>query len=81
MALVVVGAMLVIVGVAIAAIRTAGRGRLSQPDGQASGRPGTLEPAGKGGRLSLKPDLLGLVMAVLGVLLIFAGALSRMRPG
>jgi hypothetical protein len=76
MALVVIGALLVIAGVATAAIRTAGRGRLSQPNAQISARRNTLEPAGQGRRLSLKADLLGLGMAVLGVILIFAGALS-----
>jgi hypothetical protein len=76
MALVVIGALLVIVGVAMAAVRTAGRGRLSQPNTQASARPNTLEPTGKGRRLSLKADLLGLGIAALGALLILAGALS-----
>jgi uncharacterized membrane protein len=81
MAFVVIGVMLVFVGVAIAAVRTAGRGRLSQPDSQASGRLGTLEPTGKGRRLSLKADLLGLGMAALGALLILAGVLSRVHLG
>lgn len=76
MALVAIGAVLVIVGVAMAAARTAERGRLSQPNTQASARPDTLEPTGKGRRLSLKADLLGLGMAALGAVLIFAGALS-----
>jgi len=76
MALVVIGALFVIVGVARAAIRTAGRGRLSRSNTQLSARPSTLEPTGMGRRLSLKADLLGLGMAVLGAILIFAGALS-----
>jgi hypothetical protein len=76
MALVVIGALFVIVGVVMAAVRTVGRGRLSQPNTQTSGRPNTLEPTGKGRRLSLKVDLLGLGMAALGAILIFAGALS-----
>jgi hypothetical protein len=80
MALVVIGALLVIVGVAIAAVRTAGQGRLSQPGGQTASRPNTLEPTGKGRRLGLKADLLGLVMAALGAVLLFAGALSRIPP-
>jgi hypothetical protein len=80
MSLVVLGALLVIAGIAIAAVRTAGRGRLSQPSRPASAKPNTLEPAGKGRRLSLKADLLGLAIAALGVLLLLAGALSRMRP-
>ena len=76
MAIVVIGALFVIAGVAMAAVRTVGRGRLSQPNTQTSGRPNTLEPTGKGRRLSLKVDLLGLGMAAVGAILIFAGALS-----
>ena len=76
MALVVIGALFVIVGVAMAAARTAGRGRLSQPNTQASNRPNTLEPTGMGRRLSLKADLLGLGIAAVGAVLIFAGALA-----
>ena len=81
MALVVIGALMVIVGVAIAAVRTAGRGRLSQPNRQASGRLDTLEPTGQGRRLSLKADLLGLGMAAIGAILMLAGAIIRIRPG
>ena len=76
MALVVIGALLVVAGVAMAAIRTAGRGRLSRASTQTSARPNTLEPTGMGRRLSLRADLLGLGMAALGAVLIFAGALS-----
>lgn len=75
MALVVIGALLVIVGVVMAAVRTAGRGRLSQPKTPSSGQPTTLEPTGEGRRLSLKADLLGLGIAALGALLILTGAL------
>ena len=75
MALVVIGALLVIVGIALAAVRTAGRGRLSQPGAASAARPNTLEPTGAGRRLSLKADLPGLGLAVLGALLIVAGAL------
>ncbi|HKR88224.1 MAG TPA: hypothetical protein VJS38_08605 [Phenylobacterium sp.] len=81
MALVVMGALLIIVGIVMAAVRTAGRGRLSQPKtqatGQATGQPTTLEPTGEGRRLSLKADLLGLGIAALGAVLIFAGALMN----
>jgi hypothetical protein len=76
MALVVIGALLVIAGITLAAVRTAGQGRLSQSNTQTSARPNTLEPTGRGRRLSLKADLLGLGIAALGVVLIFAGALS-----
>jgi hypothetical protein len=75
MALVVIGALLVIVGITMAAVRTAGRGRLSQSNAQISARPNTLEPTGKGRRLSLRADLLGLGIAAAGAILIFAGAL------
>lgn len=80
MALVVIGALLVIAGIAMAAVRTAGWGRLSQPGAETSARPNTLEPAGKGRRLSLKADLLGLGMAAAGAILILEGALSRAPP-
>jgi len=81
MALVAIGALFVIVGVAMAAVRTAGRGRLSQPNTQLSARPNTLEPTGEGRRLNIKADLLGLGMAALGAILIVAGALSIARAG
>ena len=73
MALVVIGALLVIVGVAMAAIRTAGQGSLVQPNAEVSARRKTLEPSGRGRRLSLKADLPGLGMAAVGALLICAG--------
>jgi hypothetical protein len=76
MALVVIGALFVIAGIAMAAVRTAGWGRLSQRNTQTSVRPNTLEPTGRGRRLSLKADLPGLGMAALGAVLILAGALS-----
>jgi hypothetical protein len=76
MTLEVIGAVLMIIGVAMAAVRTAGRGRLSQPNAQTSARPDTLEPTGKGRRLSLRADLPGLGMVALGAILILAGALS-----
>jgi hypothetical protein len=74
MALVLIGALLVIVGVGLAAGRTAARGRLSQTP-QTSARPDTLEPTGRGRRLSLKADLPGLALAALGAVLIVAGVL------
>lgn len=76
MALVVIGAMFVIIGVAMAAVRTAARGRLSQLDTRTSAPRTTLEPTGKGRRISIRADLLGLGMAAVGAVLIFAGALS-----
>jgi hypothetical protein len=76
MAFVVIGALFVIVGIALAGVRTAGQGRLSQANAQASARPNTLEPSGKGRRLSLKADLPGLGLAALGAILLLAGALA-----
>lgn len=61
----------------MAAFRTAERGRLSQPtDRGRSTRPDTLEPSGKGRRLSLKADLPGLAVAILGAAFILAGSFS-----
>lgn len=76
MALVVIGALLVIAGVALAAGRTAARGRLSQVNARSAAGPATLEPSGKGRRLSVKADLLGLGMAAVGAILILVGALT-----
>jgi uncharacterized membrane protein len=81
MALVVIGALFVTIGVALAAVRTAERGRLSQPDPRASARPDTLEPTGRGRRLSLKADLPGLGLAALGFVLICVGAVTLGLPG
>jgi len=81
MVLVVIGALLVIAGIAIGALRTAERGRLSEPNAPASLRPDTLEPPGRGRRLSLKADLPGMAIAALGAILIFAGAASVAVPG
>jgi hypothetical protein len=81
MAVVVIGALLVIVGVALAAVRTAGQGRLSQTGTETSPRPDTLEPTGTGRRLSLRGDLPGLGMAALGAILMLAGALAAARTG
>jgi hypothetical protein len=81
MAVVVIGALLVIVGVALAAVRTAGQGRLSQTGTETSARPDTLEPTGTGRRLSLRRDLPGLGLAALGAILMVAGALAAARMG
>lgn len=75
MVLVVIGALVVVAGVAMAAIRTAERGRLSEPHVPTSAQPTTLEPTGQGRRLSFKADLPGLGLIALGLILIFAGAL------
>ena len=71
MVLIVIGALLIVSGIVMAAIRTASRGKLSAPHG---GPKGTLEPRGKGDRLSVKSDFTGIGMMVVGGVLIFAGA-------
>jgi len=80
MALVIIGALLVILGIAMAAVRTAERGQLSDPNERAPAQRNTLEPKGRGRRLSLKADAPGLAMAGLGAVLILAGALSWTQP-
>ena len=75
MLLVWIGALLIIAGVAVAAVRTAQRGRLSEVRARTPDRhPDTLEPRGEGRRLSLKADLPGLVLIAVGAVLLFAGA-------
>ncbi|GGC15684.1 hypothetical protein GCM10011494_38220 [Novosphingobium endophyticum] len=75
MALIILGALLMIVGVALAAVKSAGRGRLSKPpDTTDDESRDTLEPRGPGKRLSIKADLPGIALLVVGGILIFAGA-------
>lgn len=75
MPLVAIGAILILVGVVLAAVRTAQHGRLSQPHSRgASARPDTLEPSGEGQRLSIKADLTGLALIAIGAVLMLAGA-------
>ena len=73
MLLVLIGSVLIIVGVAVTAVRTARRGRLSSPAPN-SEHPDTLEPQGRGDRLSLFSDLPGIALVALGavVLLLWA---------
>ena len=73
MVLIAIGAVLVISGIVVAASRTASRGKLSEPHG---GRAGTLEPRGRGDRLSLKADLPGIALILVGIVLIFTGAMT-----
>ena len=78
MLLIAMGALLVIAGVVLAATATIRRGRLSEADPPVSPETrGTLEPSGRGRRLSLKADLPGLALIVLGVFLLFAGAVLQ----
>jgi hypothetical protein len=70
-----IGALLVISGVVLAAVRTAQRGRLSDvPRPAATAGPDTLEPAGRGRRLAIKADLPGLALIALGAVLLLVGA-------
>src|SRR5258706_7849715 len=74
MFLIAIGALLVISGIVLAAVRTASRGKLSDPHATAPGtRSYTLEPLGRGRRLSIKADVPGLALMAIGALLIFAG--------
>ena len=69
------GALCIIAGIVVATLRTLRRGRLSQPRSlNADDTPDTLEPTGRGDRLSLGADLPGLGLALVGAVLIFAGA-------
>jgi drug/metabolite transporter (DMT)-like permease len=77
MALIWFGALCIVAGVVLATLRTLGRGRLSQPRRlNADEAPDTLEPSGRGDRLSLGADLPGIGLAVFGAVLIFVGALT-----
>lgn len=75
MTLIVIGALLIIAGVVLAAVSTIRQGRMSEPpDTHLREKRGTLEPSGRGRRLNLKVDLPGIVLFLLGViLLIVAG--------
>lgn len=73
--LIALGAVMVISGIALAAMRTVSRGKLSDPHAATPGhRTDTLEPRGRGGRLSIKADLPGLALMAIGALLVFLGA-------
>jgi hypothetical protein len=75
MMLVGIGALLVIVGVVVTAISTLRRGRLSEPRAIAPDSPlDTLEPSGRGRRLSVRSDLPGLALMGLGAVLLLVAA-------
>ena len=68
---IVLGALLIVSGIALAAARTASRGKLSDPHATRPGsRTDTLEPRGSGGRLSFKADLPGIVLVIAGAILL-----------
>jgi len=74
MLLISIGALLIIVGIVIAANATLRRGRLSEAEEPVSHVPrDTLEPTGRGARLSLKADLPGFTLIAIGVVLLFLG--------
>jgi hypothetical protein len=74
MLLVAIGALLIIAGIVLAANSTLKRGRLSQAEQPISHEPrDSLEPTGRGRRLSLKADLPGLAIIAMGVILLFLG--------
>jgi hypothetical protein len=74
MLLISIGALLIIVGIVIAANATLRRGRLSEAEEPVSHVPrDTLEPTGQGARLGLKADLPGLALIAIGVVLLFLG--------
>lgn len=75
MLLIVAGALLIVCGMVVATVSTLKRGRLSQARQPVTHAPrDTLEPMGRGRRLSLKTDLPGLGLILLGALLLFLGA-------
>lgn len=76
MLLIGIGALLVVAGVVLATVRNARRGgRMSEGDTPASDAPGdTLEPSGRGRRLTFRPDIPGLVLIAAGIVLMLVGA-------
>lgn len=75
--LIALGALMLISGIALAAMRTASRGKLSDPHAKAGGdRIQTLEPRGRGDRLGIKADLPGFALMAIGALLLFLGAFT-----
>lgn len=63
-----IGALLIVAGVVLAAINTIKRGRLSKPPEEGPGN--TLEPAGRGRKLSVMSDLPGIALFVIGAILL-----------
>lgn len=73
---IIIGALLIVSGIALAAARTASRGKLSDPHTTGPRRHGhTLEPRGRGARLSLKADLPGLALMLIGALLLLTASI------
>jgi hypothetical protein len=77
MLLILLGALCIIAGIVLATLRTLRRGRLSQPRSlNANATPDTLEPSGRGDRLSLGADLPGIGLALIGAVLILVGSFT-----
>ena len=75
MLLISLGAFSMIMGVVVATLRTLRRGRLSRLRGPVADKtPDTLEPIGRGDRLSVTADLPGIGLILFGAILIFIGA-------
>jgi hypothetical protein len=82
MALVWIGALLVIIGVVVSTLTTLKRGRLSQDEQPLTHEQrDTLEPVGRGRRLSVKADLPGIALVGLGFLLLAIAAFARLGMG
>ena len=74
MLLIALGALLIVAGVVLAAVKQVRHGRLSQDEQPVSHAPrDPLEPIGRGRRLSFKADLPGLALVAIGVFLLFVG--------
>ena len=68
---IVLGALLIVSGIALAAARTASRGKLSDPHAVGPGKQtDTLEPRGSGAKLSIKTDLPGIALIIVGAFLL-----------
>lgn len=75
MVLIVIGVLLIIGGVVLSTLKTLRHGRLSQSEEPVTHEHrDTLEPKGRGDRLSLKDDLPGIALYVIGGILILVGA-------
>lgn len=77
MTLVWIGALLVVLGIVVSTISTLKRGRLSQAEQPVTHEPrDTLEPQGRGGRLSLRADLPGIALVGIGFVLLAIAAVT-----
>ncbi len=71
------GVLLMIIGVVMMAVSTVRRGKLSEPRARAESPRDTLEPTGRGRRLSLRADLPGVSMIAAGAVLLLIAAATR----